>query len=249
MTFNVRQMDGDDGEHAWPFRKKALVETLRNYRPMLLGTQEIFREQADFILEKLPCYNSFGSGRFGDDRDKHNLIFYRREFLSVLEAGDFWLSNTPAVPGSADWGIPRPRLITWGLLQLADGPKFLALNTHFPYGSGADQARQQSARLLNRKLLEFDSSLPAIVTGDFNAGVDSDVYRVLTENLQDARLLAHRRVGPEGTIHGFGKVEGPRIDWILKRSGGSVDSAETITGRIDGLFPSDHYPVQVSLSL
>src|ERR1700744_2030817 len=78
MTFNVRQMDGEDGSQSWEYRKDVLIDTLRLHPPALLGTQEIFTEQSAYLLQHLPLLACFGRGRYGDARDKHNCIFYNR---------------------------------------------------------------------------------------------------------------------------------------------------------------------------
>jgi endonuclease/exonuclease/phosphatase family metal-dependent hydrolase len=248
MTFNVRQMDGDDGEHAWEHRRDLLVETILLHKPALLGTQEIFTEQTDYILQHVPEYDSFGRGRYGDDRDKHCRIFYDRERLSLLDCGEIWLSKTPDIPGSSDWDIPRPRMVTWGTLRFINGQKIFVMNTHLPYGR-ADEARRQSARLICEKLASLPPELSVIVTGDFNAQADGDIYKTLTTNLEDAWTEAETRVGPPGTVHGFGRFVGGRIDWILYRGAQAVASAETVTHTVRGLYPSDHYPVCATLKL
>jgi len=247
MSFNVRQMDGDDGPNAWEHRKELLAETICMQAPDLLGTQEIFVEQAAFICEKVPWLESFGRGRFGDNRDKHNLIFFDSRRFAVAECGDWWFSLTPDVPGSADWGIPRPRMVTWGRLKQANGPDILILNTHMPYGRGADEARRQSALVVLHAIAHLHESLPLFLTGDFNAPVDGEVYNLLTEHLCDSWKTARQTIGPEGTLHGFGRMPAGspprRIDWILHRNAGAPLHAETVTHCRGELYPSDHYPV------
>ena len=244
MTFNVRQMDGDDGDHAWEQRKDALIETVLLHRPVLLGTQESFVEQIAYILKHAPDYACFGQGRYGDDRDKHCKVFYDRRRVTLLECGEIWISKTPAVPGSSDWDIPRPRMITWGRLRRAQGADLFVMNTHFPYGKDGDEARRQSARLVREKIASLPQDLAVILTGDFNAPAGGEIYAALTADLEDAWTTATSTIGPEGTVHGFGRfTSGRRIDWILHRGVGRVLSAETVTYRRNGLFPSDHYPV------
>ena len=148
MTCNVRQMDGDDGPQSWEFRKTLLAESIQRRRPDLLGTQETFPEQAEFLLQQLPHMDCFGRGRYGDNRDKHNKIFFDRERLSVVECGESWFSQTPHVPGSQDWGIPTPRMVSWGRLHKAAGGDLLILNTHMPYGRNAGQAKREAARII-----------------------------------------------------------------------------------------------------
>jgi hypothetical protein len=114
MSFNVRQPDQEDGVNAWENRRDLLVETILEKDPDLIGTQELFNMQAEHILAGAPQYDWFGSGRFGDTRDKHVGIFYRKASLRLISHGDFWLSGTPDEPGSSSWEIIRPRQVTLG---------------------------------------------------------------------------------------------------------------------------------------
>lgn len=249
MTFNVRQLDGDDGEHGWEGRRDAVVRTIASRRPDLMGTQEIHREQAGYLLSHLPDYAVFGRGRYGDTRDKHNQVFYDRNRLVLVESGETWFSTTPDVPGSCDWGIPKPRMITWGRLRDPEGAEIAVLNTHLPYGRGADHARREAARLIREQLLRFPLRLPAVVMGDFNAPAGGEIYQRLTVDLEDAWIAAKRVSGPEGTFHGFGRFPGgQRIDWILYRRLSRVHQAETVTDAPLGVYPSDHYPVCATFS-
>jgi endonuclease/exonuclease/phosphatase family metal-dependent hydrolase len=247
MSFNVRQMDGDDGPNDWEHRKDLLVETIRMYSPDLLGTQEIFARQAAYIRDGLRHYQSFGRGRFGDNRDKHNTIFYDSRRFTLVKNGDLWFSRTPEVPGSADWGIPRPRIVTWGRLQQSEGPELLILNTHLPYGPDAEEARRCSAQVVLQAIAELPSDLPLFLTGDFNAPADGEIYVMLTAGLDDAWKTAVNIIGPECTLNGFGRVSArfatKRIDWILHRNAGQTMEVETVTHSVNGLYPSDHYPV------
>lgn len=249
MTFNVRQADGDDGHQSWEFRCDALAKTIRRCMPDILGTQEAFPEQIAFIHQQFPQFNSFGIGRFGDDQHMHNRIFFNSERFSLLENGDFWLSTTPDIPGSKDWGIPRPRLVSWGRLAMSDGFEVLVMCTHFPYHRGAEEARRESARLVRAKIDAVPQDMPVLLFGDFNAPAGGEVYQSLTETLHDVWTDAGELRGPETTVHGYGKYEGARIDWILYRFLGEVLWAETVTDRPNGLFPSDHYPVLAVFSL
>ena len=252
MSFNVLQMDSD-GPYTWKDRKHLLAETVQLCNPALLGTQEIFAEQASFLRDQIPYLTSFGRGRFGDDRDKHNLIFFDRTRFSLVECGDLWFSRNPEVPGSSDWNIPRPRMVTWGKLRPASGPDVLILNTHMPYGRGADEARRQAALVVLRAIAVLPSSLPLFLTGDFNAPVDGEIYAMLTAGLADAWKSARHTTGPEDTLHGFGRLppnpKPRRIDWILHRGAADTLEATTVTHSRNDHFPSDHYPVTATFLL
>ena len=244
MSCNVRQPDLDDGANCWERRKDLLIEVIQGSRPDLVGAQELFTIQADCIVGRAPQYSWFGTGRFGDARDKHVGIFYRRDLLRPLTTGDFWLSETPEIPGSSSWDIIRPRQATWGLFETPWGLRFHMLNTHFPYRKAEEGVRRQTATLLLRRIGALDANLPVILTADFNADAGGEIYQMLSPVLRDAWTAAHRRTGPEATFHGFGRAAGRRrVDWILFRGPWTVREAETVTRSRDGVYPSDHYPI------
>ena len=95
MTFNVRYPNPDDGANVWANRRDLLVETIRRHDPDLLGAQEMYQSQGDYIAERLPRYAWFGIGRRGDHEDEHMGVFYKRGRFFPVESGNFWLSETP----------------------------------------------------------------------------------------------------------------------------------------------------------
>ena len=248
MAFNVRVPVEADGPDRWEARRDLLVRTIRDAQPDVVGTQELVAAQATYIVDALPGYAWFGSGRRGaqgDAGDEHMGVFYRRDALRLVESGDFWLSDTPAVPGSISWGNLYPRMVTWGLFErAADGRRFYVLDTHLPYREQDGPARVRSARAILRWISELPGDVPVILIGDFNDAPDSDTHRALAGGLHDAWREAPERVGPEGTFHGFKGVPGQRIDWILYR-GLQPRRASTLTGHVEGRYPSDHFPVLV----
>ena len=253
MSFNVRRMDSDDGPNDWTNRKHLLVETIRMHFPALLGAQEVFTEQAAFIKEKIPKLQSFGRGRFGDDRDMHNLVFFDQNRFALVDSGELWFSETPEAPGSSSWGIPRPRMVTWGRLRSVQGTDFAILNTHLPYGRGADEARRRAALIVLRAIAQFPADLPLFLTGDFNCPAEGEIYTMLTASLHDAWKTAEKTRGSPNTLNAFGQMPvqfAPlRIDWILHRNAGKTVEVETVTQNAGDVYASDHYPVVATFSL
>jgi endonuclease/exonuclease/phosphatase family metal-dependent hydrolase len=245
MTFNVRYPNPGDGPDAWPARRDLLVETVRANAPDLMGTQELFHEQGEYIVAKLPEYAWFGLSRRGTTQDEHMGVFYRKDRLRLLESGNFWLSPAPEKPGSSAWGMSLPRMVTWGLFELQPSArKILFYNTHFAHRDIDEDARRKSARLIADRIGWQDAEIPFVLTGDFNAAAGGDAYATLVPPLKDAWKEAAERSGPDGTFHGFkGKPGEARIDWILYRAPWRVSSAETLTGNREGRYPSDHFPV------
>jgi endonuclease/exonuclease/phosphatase family metal-dependent hydrolase len=251
MTFNVRQPDKDDGQNSWDGRRDLLVDTILEQAPDLIGTQELFLLQAEYIRAKAPCYAWFGTGRFGDHEDKHVGIFYRKDRCRLAAFGDLWLSETPDVPGSSSWDIIRPRQLTWGAFEIDGVGNLFLLNTHFPYRSVEQEARRRTALLIKERIATIPAATAVILTADANSPVDGDVYRLLCCELRDAWCVATSRTGPQGTLHGFGRHTSTdrRIDWILYRAPWAVRQVETVTRSRDGRYPSDHFPVVATFDI
>jgi endonuclease/exonuclease/phosphatase family metal-dependent hydrolase len=171
-------------------------------------------------------------------------VFYRKDRLRAVESGNFWLSETPEVPGSSSWDMSLPRMVTWAVFEdRKTKRRFTYFNTHFAHrGKVDDEARRRSALLIASRMPKDG---PFLLTGDFNAAAGaSSAYSALVPPLTDAWLTAKTKAGPEGTFHGFKGTPGAnRIDWILFRAPWKVKSAAAITDSKDGRYPSDHFPV------
>jgi len=219
MTFNVRYPSPNDGPNIWENRRDILVETIRLKDPDLLGTQELFYSQGQYIAEKLPEYTWFGISRRGNHEDEHMGVFYKKSKLKLIDSGNFWLSETPEVPGSMSWDVSLPRMVTWGIFEIvATGRRFAYYNTHFPHRRQDHQARIECARVIAQRVRALPPDLPFIMTGDFNAQAGEEVYRILVPPLKDAWIEAAQKSGPETTSSRWrGNTEGRRIDWILYR--------------------------------
>ena len=51
MSFNVRYPAKSDGANIWENRRDLLVDTIRKHAPDIMGTQELFYEQGQYIVE------------------------------------------------------------------------------------------------------------------------------------------------------------------------------------------------------
>ncbi|WP_293873676.1 MULTISPECIES: endonuclease/exonuclease/phosphatase family protein [unclassified Sphingomonas] len=246
MTFNVRLPNPGDGANVWPNRRALFAQTVAAADPDLFGTQELFRSQGDDIVRALPRYRWFGRDRRGGHGDEHMGIFYRPDRLTLLAQGDFWLSDTPDVPGSISWGHPLPRMVTWGRFRTRDGRRFVLLDTHFPYRAEDEPAREKAARLIVARLPAIAGTDPVVLTGDFNTTPDTPTHATLTASLQDVWQAVAAPQGPALTFHDFTGTPDRRIDWILTR-GFRPLTVETITSHDGARYPSDHFPVVAKL--
>lgn len=248
MSFNVRLPAESDGPDRWELRRDQVVRMLREQSPDVIGTQELFAEQGDYLARQMPEYAWFGRGRESNGGGEHMGVFYRRDRLRVIESGDFWLSDTPEVPGSITWGHLHPRMVTWALFEtMADKRRFYLFNTHLPYRGEDENARLRGAQAIARRLRALPDGVPVVLTGDFNTLPDTTAYAEFKGLLQDAWISAAKRTGPEGTFHGFTGQPQKRIDWILVRDL-KVDRMRVVDSHENGRYPSDHFPLAVELT-
>nr|WP_155393894.1 endonuclease/exonuclease/phosphatase family protein [Xanthomonas albilineans] len=243
MSFNVRVPIDTEGDKRWEVRRSAMAVLIRAQHPDLFGTQELVKRQADYLATKLPDYRWFGRSRDGNEDGERMGVFYDRHRLKLLASGDFWLSDTPEIPGSISWGHPLPRMVNWGLFErIADGRRFYLFDTHLPYREQDESARAKGAALILSRLRALPANVPVVLTGDFNTVQDSPTYRTLTRTLTDARTQVTQPQGPEATFHDFTGHPDRRIDWILTR-GLHATRYATLDARPQGHWPSDHFPV------
>ncbi|MEV0637904.1 endonuclease/exonuclease/phosphatase family protein [Streptomyces sp. NPDC050619] len=253
MSFNLR-FASTTGPHSWAVRRPVMRELLRRERLHLIGTQEgLYQQLRDIESDLGPHYDWIGTGRAGGSRDEFMAIFYDTRRLAPQEYDHFWLSDTPNVIGSNSWGGGSIRMVTWVRFRaLADGDReFYFLNTHLDNAS--QDARARAAALTAQRIAGLDRSLPLVVTGDFNVAAHKNpVYdAMLGAGLVDTWETAAERSTPYATFHGYQPLipDGDRIDWILATPGVTAHRASINTFALYGQFPSDHLPVQASLTL
>jgi endonuclease/exonuclease/phosphatase family metal-dependent hydrolase len=257
MTYNLK--NGSNRLH-WLIRRRKLVDVIRRASPLLLGTQEGYRYQLEYIRRKLPGYAWIGSGRFADDSDELNAIFYDTRCVSVLGSGTWWLASTPEVAGSMIEGENFPRIATWGRFSITGHDRDVVMvNTHLTYQDVGLPA--QVAALIEGidRVAQRDDDV--ILTGDFNRPRHSPIWRALRDaGFRDAVDIAEELEGPVFTFPNWarwpqekadGVTEENRIDWILYRPGAGRSLPRNTVHRTinthEGLIsPSDHFPVVLS---
>jgi endonuclease/exonuclease/phosphatase family metal-dependent hydrolase len=256
MTFNIRYGTAPDGENSWPQRRALTFRVIRDFGPGVLGVQEALRFQLGEIERAAPHYDEIGVGRDdGVEKGEYSAILYDRRRFDVLEHGTFWLSDTPNTAGSMTWGNQYPRIVTWARFRdWATRATFYVFNTHWDHES--QPARERSASLLLERIRARRApDDPVLLMGDFNAGEDNAAFRALLApsdafRLYDTFRALHPDARATGTYHAFtGDRTGSKIDAILASSEWQTLSAAIILDSENGLYPSDHFPVTVTLVL
>ncbi|MBB4609642.1 endonuclease/exonuclease/phosphatase family protein [Sphingomonas yabuuchiae] len=248
MTFNIRYAS-DEGATRWAVRRPVMVELIRRAAPDVIGTQELLQRQGDDLTHALPGYRWFGRDRRGGHDNEHMGILYRPDRLTLVEHGDFWLSETPDVVGSQSWGTDLPRMANWAVFETkGEKPhRFLFLDTHLAHRDEDAEARDKAAALILARLPALAKDLPVVVAGDMNARPDTAAYRRFAATLTDAWPAAARREGPEMTFHDFTGTPDRRIDYLFV-SGFRTQAIATDSYHRGKTYPSDHFPVAATLT-
>ncbi len=251
MTLNVRYDNPRDSLNAWPNRASMVCEFIKTEKPDILGMQEVLLRQYMVLDSALGEYASVGVGRSdGAKGGEMNPLFYLKERFDMARTKTFWLSGTPEVEGSQDWGAGLPRIVTWAeLVDKKTHEHLFFFNTHFAHDS--DSARVMSSELLLVKVDSIAAGFPFIITGDFNQLPTSKGYAILTGPAESVPLFRDSYIisvrnpdGPGYTFNGFSDKQGSgRIDYIFVKEGMKVLDHSTIAKKEHGIYLSDHWPV------
>ena len=253
ISFNIKNSRSNEGTiFAWEHRKEKVVQIVNHYKPDIIGFQEVFIEQLEYLESQLsPEYTYRGVGRDdGVDEGEFCPIFYKG--LSCLDSGTFWFSDTPE-KCSNTWNMYLPRICTW--IKFKNGLSFY--NTHVDDRDPI--AREKSFNLLIKRSLEICSDNRIILVGDLNCGHTDPEFKELNGRFENTYWRKNRSFfNRSASYHGFtGKktstfaFNGRRvIDHILVSKDFSIIDSRLCYHNVGGhskSFPSDHWPILTDL--
>ncbi len=249
MSFNIRYHD-DDGINDWTHRKEMVARTFDDYDIDIAGLQEVVAISYKDLQKMLPNYALTGSAtgvtQYGG---VWSPILYKKEAFELLDAGDFWLSETPDSE-SLGWDAAFKRIVSWAKFKVLETEsEFYFFNTHFDHKGAL--AKQNSAKLLMTQLNEIvGPASAAIVTGDFNCDKNSSPYKVITSKanrviIKDTKEEAETPYsGPNNSFNGFGNASVYTIiDFVFVTQNIHTLTYDIPQIREGNVFVSDHYPV------
>ena len=255
-TYNIRYNNPNDEKegNAWTQRYSHLCDFINFEQPEIFGTQEVLVDQLHDLMKGLDSYGYIGVGRDdGKEKGEYAAIFYKKNQLSLLDSGNFWLSSTPE-RASLGWDAACIRICTWGKFQdKVSGKQFYFFNTHMDHVGTV--ARRESARLILKRINQLSKGLPTILTGDFNVDQTDEIYQIFSNSgvLRDCYTNALQRMAPTGTWNDFmqDSRSKSRIDHIFVSSDFKVPHYAIFTNSYwlgkSRRNISDHYPVMVKL--
>ncbi len=261
LTCNIRVDLEEDASKGlgWKDRREACLAVIKKQKADLIGFQEVLKGQFLDLKENLKDYFAFGFD--GPEMDafkegyhgiaKNPILFSKKRF-ELLAASAYWLSETPLKAGSLSWGSARARNAVFvRLLDKKTNKEIRLTNLHLDHVS--NEAKEGQIKVVLEEAAQYQSDFPQILTGDFNVGMDSKVYRdVIAAGWKDSYVQVKGNETPEGTTHGF-KGEDPnrkkskKIDFIFLNGPLKAIDTNIIKDSFKGVLPSDHYFVSAVL--
>lgn len=248
MSANVRCLNPQDlGKKSWFYRADLILKNIESEAPTVIGFQEVTKWQYAYLCDTLSGYDSVITYRDDTLYSEGCPVFYNTSLYNLKDKGSFWLSETPEVM-SKGWDAACYRICSYVILEEKEnGKQFVVFNTHLDHVS--DTARINGIRVVLDKIAQF-GGLPSVIIGDLNAAEDSATYRSVTENFLDAKYqLENPQIS--ATYQNWGtELDRPCIDYcMISKTGFTVNSYKVVQTTYDGVYPSDHFPLSVSLTL
>ncbi|MGZ5190389.1 MAG: endonuclease/exonuclease/phosphatase family protein [Flavisolibacter sp.] len=251
-TFNIRYDTPRDSINQWGNGASIVANLIRFHEFDILGTQEGLKNQLDDLEKSLSEYARYGIGRDdGQSKGEHSAIFYKKEKFTVIDSGDFWLNEHPEKPGFG-WDSRHNRICTWVKLKEKKSKKlFYVFNVH--YDHQGVQARNESSKLVLKKINDIAGDKPVIFMGDLNGNHESDWYKAIKNSgkLKDVlREVKHPYIN-NGSFNSFTANNPSKdiIDHIFVSKHFKVERYGILTDTYHNKFPSDHFPVLATVRL
>lgn len=241
-TFNLRLDTHYDGAQYFFNRAPFILESIKEKKSDIICFQEATVKIMDWLRENLTEYTVVGVGRGKDFTDEANPVAFRKDRFELFGLDQFWLSPTPHVPGSRYLiQSPCPRICVVATLRpVGEGRLIRIYNTHLDHVS--KQARSSGMTSILQRIREDAAAFetPLLLTGDMNAIPTEPCIREAIES-----GLVDFTESVQTTFHDFGRLkEDCKIDYILANKKCKLRSVEVWVGQKDGLYLSDHHPVE-----
>lgn len=237
-SYNIRYKNWNDSVNGnvWAKRCQVICDQVNFMNPLIFGTQEVLYGQLQDLQQGLDGYDYIGIGRDDGERGgEHEAIFYKKDQLTLLGSGNFWLSETPEKPGLG-WDAACIRICTWGKFQVnakkkKDRTTFYFFNLHMDHVGVV--ARREAAKLVVARIQEIANDARVILTGDFNVDQTNEIYNIFTDSglLKDSYETARIRFAENGTFNAF-KTEyftTSRIDHVFVSPAITVEAYGVLT--------------------
>ena len=257
MTFNI-SWEGVDSSGKYfgsrfTQRLPVILDVLRQDATDIIGLQEASREQRTMLAPGLSGFGMYPlPAEAGDE-----CILYRLDRFDVRDSGHEMLRREPEQAGT-NIGV---RDFVWVYLEdRITGKRFYVLNLHADYRS-FERGRQLDGVLIGKWIGRRRFADPVMVIGEIAGGPRGVRMLYLTgqrsypdENGKPARMpmpmldtftTANPHARYTGTYNADfkGRKNNSQADYILVPRGTRVIDSHIIYFNVNGLYPSDHFPL------
>jgi endonuclease/exonuclease/phosphatase family metal-dependent hydrolase len=232
LSFNIA---GDSED--WQTRESACHDVINTRKPDIIGFQELLPVNLQWALDNFPHLSWYGQTIEGNSQpfptevegESCRILYDKNRFdIDTADSGAFWFSPTPDVP-SEGWDDFR-YCVYVRLVDKKTSDGIYLYNTHWAFGSGGQDSRNNAARILTDRIAgRAHPEDPFIVTGDFNATNSDAGVQILLQNMT--------------------AVVENRIDWIFTENDKYELLTSEIISDIDGTAPSDHDVLSAELKI
>lgn len=251
-SYNIRYDNKGDSGNLWVNRLPRIASLIQYHAFDIIGMQEGLYHQLEGLKNELTEFEYYGIGRDDGEIDgEFSAIFYNKKKFQILNKGNFWLSTTPEKP-SKGWDANVKRICTWVELNTIENNKtFFVFNVHFDHEGYV--ARRESSKLILQQIQAIAKNNPVVLTGDFNGNHESDWYKTIqaSTSLKDTYFLVAKPYVLNGSFNGFNAatINSGIIDHIFVTEHFRVAKYGLLTDTYYGKYPSDHFPIVVSVGL
>jgi len=257
-TYNVRIATPVDEDHrSWCFRRNYIALQIYTHHFDVFGIQELLdADQEQELKRLLPDYAFYskGNGDAAGTSGQRIAVAYEKHRFECQDSGYFFLSETPELPNIA-WDADCVHLCLWVRLHDKHTLKdFYFFNTHFSWCG--KEARKNSVQLILKRIASIPLEYPVFLSGDLNAPpTDTVTYAPLAISLSDSRMVAETvPEGYEGTFNHWETTpwnftEKRRIDYLFVRNVKVIGYKTLNEYFVDDCWPSDHFPILLSVVL
>ena len=223
-------------------RKARVVSMIEKYMPDTFGVQEASETWISTLEKELgDVYDNVGTGRDKNGTGERSSVFYKKDKFTLRDSGTKWMSSTPDVVSRVEGSLCN-RVFSYALLECkSDGKQFMHINVH------TDHTNDENVRLEQVKVLmafvQLHSDKAILISGDFNSKKGNSSIEHVMKFVEDSAELA---IATDTSPTFRDSI----IDFIFVTEGDfTVYEYGVDMSKINGDYPSDHYPIFIKYNL
>jgi endonuclease/exonuclease/phosphatase family metal-dependent hydrolase len=230
VTFNIRADHPRDNKTNWVYRRKPIIDFIKDKTPGIICMQEVHRHMFMWLYKRLfNTYNFIEISR-GKDRSILNTFNWFKDALVIwYDKNEYTLLDHKVINAVGGKAL-------WCKLESKSGIVYNIINTHYSVDNQTN--RQNTTNAINLFISE-NNLTNVYFMGDLNAGMNSTEVKSIN--------LKYRAPFDNETQRTFNHFDETHaiIDFIF--SDNIITDYEIVTKNYGVPFISDHYPIITNL--